>query len=162
MIKSGPSDYVRSMRARLPPRCLPGPDEPVERGVQRNGNAELLRLADERARDQVDLRRAAGLDVLEHRRIVGAATPGGEDVHLPRILVERDSGGLRDPLALLDELVDEVAEIGRELPVGEVVVVRKAGEGRYRVDGGVEDQLRPLGGAQVGEGASPEARLHYE
>src|SRR5918996_1167360 len=130
MIKSGPSDYVRRTRVRLLPRRLPGPDEPVERGVQRNGNAEPLGLADERARDQVDLGRAARLDVLEHRRIMGAATPGGEDVHLPGILVERDPRGFCDPLALLDELVDEVAEIGRKLPVGEVVVVRETREGR--------------------------------
>ena len=66
----------------------------------------------ERARDQLDLGRAARLDVLEHGRVVRAAPLRREHVHLPRVLVQLDPGGGGDRLALVDEGVDEMAEVG--------------------------------------------------
>ena len=71
-----------------------------------------------------------------------------EHVHLPRILPELDTRGARGRLALVDECMHEVSE----LALGEMVIVRKPCESRHRVDGGVEDQLRPLCGPQVVEG----------
>src|SRR5205085_485138 len=98
-----------------------------------------------------DLGRPPRRDVLEHRRVVAAAALRCEDVHLPGVLMELDPGGRGDPLALLDQAVDEVAEVAGVLALGEVAVVRKAGERGDGVDGRGEDQLRPLGRAQVGE-----------
>src|SRR4051794_36265497 len=94
-------------------RLLSRLDEAVERGVERNVDAAARGLAYEGAGDQVDLGGPTGFDVLEHRGIVGGASPGREDVHLPGIVVQLDPCGLRDRLALVDEGVDEVAEIGR-------------------------------------------------
>ena len=65
-------------------------------------------------------------DVLEHRRIVRRPPPRRVDVHLPRILVELDPRRRRDRLALVDEVVDEVPEIGRLVLGGEVGIVRQA------------------------------------
>src|SRR5581483_2869028 len=133
-------------------------DEPVHGGVQRNGNAQPSGLTDERPGDQVDLRPPACFDVLQHRRIVGAAAARREHVHLPGVVVQLDArrGGHR--LALLDQRAHEVAEgLGRLLG-GEVPVVGQAGEGGDGVDGGIEDQLRPLGGPQVGQRLRLEAR----
>src|SRR5207248_2679665 len=53
--------------------------------------------------------------------------------------------------ALVDEGVDEMAEIGRELLGGEVLVVAQPRERGDRVHGGVEDELRPLRRPQVGQ-----------
>ena len=88
--------------------------------MQRHRHAEPLGLPDERAGDVLDLGRAAGLDVLEHRRVVPAAALRGEDVHLPRVLVQLDAGRRGDLLALLDQAVDEVAEVARLLARREV------------------------------------------
>ena len=98
------------------------------------------------------------LDVLEHRGIVGAAAPGREHVHLPRILSQRDSRRRRNPLALLDQVVDEEAEVRRPLLGGEVRIVRQTGQRGDGVDRRVEDQLRPLRRPQVGEGLGLQAR----
>ena len=119
--------------------------------MQRHRHAQPLRLADERAGDQLDLGRASRLDVLEHRRIVGAAAPRREHVHLPRVLVQPHPGGGRDRLALVHERVHEMAEVAARLLGGEVRVVRQPGERRNRVDGRVEDQLRPLRRPQIRE-----------
>src|SRR3954453_15415709 len=70
------------------PGCLLCLDEPVERGVQRNVDPVTFRLAHERAGDQVDLRRPMCFDVFEHRRIVRRAALCGENVHLPRVVVQ--------------------------------------------------------------------------
>src|SRR4029453_125937 len=77
--------------SRSPPflLCL---DEPVQRSVQRHRHAEPLGLADERARDQVDLGGTPGIDVLEHRRVVRAPPPRRKHVHLPRVLPQLDAG----------------------------------------------------------------------
>ena len=91
-----------------------------------------LRLADERAGDQVDLGRPVRFDVLEHGRVVRAAAPRREHVHLPRVVVELDAGRRRDRLALVDQVVDEVAEVGRALLGREVRVVREPGQRRRR------------------------------
>jgi len=119
--------------------------------MQGHRNAEPICLADEGAADLVDLGRPPRLDVLEHRRVVTAAPLGRVDVHLPGILVQLDFGRRRDALALLDELVDEVTEVLLPLPGGEVRVVREPGERSDRVDGRVEDQLRPLARQEVAE-----------
>src|SRR5262245_50394594 len=73
------------------PRFLLRLHEPVERRVQWHCDPVALRLADERAGDQVDLGRPVCFDVFEHRRIVRMAALGGVDVHLPRVLVELDA-----------------------------------------------------------------------
>ncbi len=79
------------------------------------------------------------------------ATLGREDVHRPGVLVERDADCGGDRLTLADQIVDEVAEIG-DVGLGrEVGVVGEAREGSDRVDGGVEDELRPLRRPEVGE-----------
>ena len=65
--------------------------------------------------------------------------------------MELDSGRRRHRLPLVDEVVDEVPEIGRQLLRGEVWVVREAGERGDRVHRGVEDQLGPLRRPQVGQ-----------
>src|SRR5438445_5550234 len=99
--------------------CSPGRllrlDEPIHRGVQGDGHAVLLRLADERSRDQVDLGRSVVLEVLEHGRVVGTAAPGCEHVHLPWVVVQLDARRGRHGRALVDEVVDEVTEVGRAL-----------------------------------------------
>src|SRR5687767_10585090 len=97
------------------PRFLSRLDEAVQRRVQRHRDAMSLRLADERAGDEVDLSRPVCFDVLQHRRIVSRPATGRQHVHLPRVLVELDPGSRRDRLPLVDEIVDEVAEVGRGL-----------------------------------------------
>jgi hypothetical protein len=52
-----------------------------------------------------------------------------------------------------------VPEVAGLLACGEVRVVRQPRQRGNGVDGGVEDQLRPLGRKQVGEGARLQARL---
>src|SRR3954449_2465747 len=126
-----------------------GLDQAAESSVQRSGHAVALGFPYERARDQVDLGAPASLDVLEHRWIVRAAAPGREDVHLPRVVVQLDARRQRDVLALLDQVEDELTEIGRCLARCEVPVVRQVRERGDRVDGGIEDQLRPLCREQV-------------
>ena len=71
----------------------------------------LLRLADERAGDQLDLGRAVSRDVFEHRRAMCVPALRREHVHLPRILPELDAGRARRRLALVDERVHERAEL---------------------------------------------------
>jgi len=82
---------------------------------------------------------------------VRAPALGREHVHLPRIVVQLDPRGGGNGLALLDQVVHEVAEIRRVLACREMPVVRQPGERGNRVDSGVEDQLRPLCGQQVGQ-----------
>ena len=94
--------------------------------MQRHVHAEPVGLAHERARDQVDLGRPVSLDVLEHGRVVRAPPLRGEHVHLPRVLVQLDAGRGGDPLALVDQVTDEVAEVFGALGRGEVRVVRQA------------------------------------
>src|SRR5689334_16372650 len=94
-------------------RLFFGLDQTAESSVQRSGHPMALRFPYECARDQVDLGAPASLDVLEHRWIVRAAPLGGEHVHLPRVVVQLDAGRVRDRLALLDQVEDEVAEVGR-------------------------------------------------
>ena len=84
-----------------------------ERRVEGSVDAVALRLAHERAGDQIDLGAPACFDVLQHRWIVRAAPPRGEHVHLPRVVVQLDPGRRGDRLALVDQVVDEMAEIGR-------------------------------------------------
>ena len=62
----------------------------------------------------------------EHRRVVRGPTPGCEDVHLPRVVVQLDTGGLGDRLPLVDELVDEMTEVRGLVLLGEVEVVSQA------------------------------------
>ena len=102
------------------------------RRVQGNGHAVLLRLADERAGDQVDLGRSVGFEVLEHGRVVGAAAPRREHVHLPRVVVQLDAGCGGDGLPFVDQVVDEMTEVGRALLGREVRVVAELGERRRR------------------------------
>ena len=83
--------------------------------MEGNRHAVTPRLAHERAVDRLELGRPARLDVLEHRREVPVATLGREDVHLPRVVVHLDAGRERDGAALVDEVADEVAEIGEPL-----------------------------------------------
>src|SRR5919106_3291176 len=135
-------------------RGLPGFHERVERLVEGRRNGEPLPFANERAVDQLHLRRASRADVLEHRRMVRATPLRGVHVHLPGVIVHLDAGGVRHALALVDERVDELPEVA----LGEVEVVREAGERRDAVDGRVEDQLRPLRGPQVGERPRLQAR----
>ena len=123
-----------------------------------NVDAEPLSLPHERSGDLVDFRRAVRLDVLEHRRVVAAAATRREHVHLPRVLVELDSGRGCDLLALFHQLTDEVAEIFEALLLREVRVVRQTGQRRDGVDRRVEDQLRPLGGPEVFERSSLQLR----
>ena len=79
--------------------------------MQRHWNGSSFRLADERAGDELDLGLTVRVDVLEHRRVVRRAPLRREHVHLPRVVVELDPGGGRDCLPLVDEPVDEVAEL---------------------------------------------------
>ena len=58
--------------------------------------------------------------------------------------MQLDPCGGGDGFALVDESVDEMAEIGWVVLGSEVRVVRQARERRDGVDRGVEDQLRPL------------------
>ena len=51
-----------------------------------------------------------------------------------------------------------MSEIGDALPGGEAGIVGEAGDGRDRVDRGVEDQLRPLRRPEVGERPRLESR----
>src|SRR5262245_21082303 len=139
------------------PGGLAALDQAVHRRVQRHGDAEPLRLPHKRAGDVLDLRRAVRLDVLEHRGVVATPALRREHVHFPRVLVQLHARGRRDRLSLLDEAEDEVAEVARPLARREVRVVRQARQRGDRVDGGVEDQLRPLGRPQIAEGAGFEA-----
>ena len=119
--------------------------------MERHGYVTPLRLADERARDQLDLGLPVRVDVLEHRRVVRRAALRREDVHLPRVVVQLDSRGCSDGLALVDEAVHEVAEVARLRLLREVEVVRKPGQRRRRVDRCVEDELRPLRRPEIRE-----------
>jgi hypothetical protein len=77
----------------------------------------------------------------------------GEYVHLPGILVQGDPGRFRHPLPLVHQIPDQQAQIAGLVDSRELTHVRQVRERGDRVDGGVEDELRPLGGAQVREGA---------
>ena len=57
----------------------------------------------------------------------------------------------RDRLALVDEAVDEVAEVARSRPPARSGVVREPRERGDRIHGRVEDELRPLRRSQVGK-----------
>ena len=65
----------------------------------------------------------ARADVVEHRRHVrvgaggglGLSAVDGVDVHLPRILVQLDAGRCGNPLALVHQVADEQAEVGRRV-----------------------------------------------
>ena len=144
--------------ARLPRRevryrvaRLPRLDEPIERGLEGHLDPVLLGLAHEGAVDQLDLGRPPRLDVLEHRGEVPVAAPGREHVHLPRVVVQLDTGRGGDRLALVDEIADEMAKVGEPLGLGEVEVVGEARQRGDAVHRRVEDQLRPLRRAQIGE-----------
>ena len=93
--------------------------------MERHGNVAPLGLADERARDELDLGLPVRVDVLEHRRVVRRAALRREHVHLPGVVVELDARGGRDGLPLVDEAVDEVAEVARLGLLREVEVVRE-------------------------------------
>ena len=67
-----------------------------------------------------------------------------------------------DGLALVDEGVHEVAEIGRLGLGGEVRVVGEAGERGDGVHRGVEDQLGPLRGPQIGKRLDAESRTRHQ
>ena len=98
------------------------------------------------------------VDVLEHRRVVRRAALGREHVHLPGIVVQLDPRRGGDRLALVDETMHEVSEITGLLLLREVEVVRQPRQRGRRVDGCVEDQLRPLRGTQVGQRLGLQAR----
>src|SRR2546427_4095315 len=110
------------------PRGLAALDQAVDRRVQGHRDADPRGFAHEGARDVLDLGRPPRLDVFQHRGIVAASAPRGEDVHLPGVLVQVDPGGPGDPLAFLDQLEDQAAEVAQVLSLGEVVVVRQSGE----------------------------------
>src|SRR3954453_1459892 len=74
-----------------------------------------------------------------------------QNVHLPWILVEVDPERGGDLLALVDQPAHEIAEVAGVAERGEVRVVTEPGQRRDGVHGRVEDQLRPLRGAQVVE-----------
>ena len=80
-----------------------------------------------------------------------AAALGREHVHLPRILAELHARRGGDRLAFVHQSAHEVAEVARPVDRGEVRVVRQARQCGDGVDGGVEDQLRPLRGPQIVE-----------
>ena len=63
--------------------------------------------------------------------------------------MQRHAGRGGDALPLVDEVVDEMAELGAAVLRREVPIVRQAGECRDGVDGRVEDQLRPLRRSQI-------------
>src|ERR1043165_1944815 len=105
--------------------------------MQRHGDVPRLGLTYERARDQLDLRLPARVDVLEHRRVVRIAALRREDVHLPRIVVQLDSRCGGDGLALVDEPVDEMPELTRRALLRAVEVVPEPGQRSRRVDRGV-------------------------
>ncbi len=90
------------------------------------GDAVPVRLADERAGDQLDLGRPVRLDVLEHRRVVPVAALRREHVHLPRILASSTPAAAGGRLALVDEVAHEQAEVAVVLDLREVEVVRRA------------------------------------
>src|SRR5439155_24664926 len=73
----GPCDTVLQRSWISCVRRLPGLDQAVHGGVQRHRNAHARGLADERAGDEVDLRRSARPDVLQHRRHVRVGAGGG-------------------------------------------------------------------------------------
>src|SRR5574340_882350 len=149
--------YLPTSNARLSPRGLLPSHETVDQRVQGHPHVVPIRLPEQRARDELDLRLPAGVHVLEHRRVVRRAAPCREDVHLPRIVVEPDPGSRRDGLALVHEAVDEVPEVSRLLLLREVGVVAEPGQGGDGIDGGVEDELRPLRRTEIGERLGAEA-----
>ena len=80
---------------------------------------------------------------------MGAAALRRENVHLPGIIVQRDTRRRGDPLALLHQLVHDAAEGVGTVAVGEVRIVREVCQRRHRVDRRVENQLRPLRRPQI-------------
>src|SRR5580765_6443530 len=74
------------------PRCFLSSDECVQQGVERHRHVVPRRLPDDRAGDQLDLRRTMRRDVLEHRRVVRGSALRREDVHLPGVVMELDPG----------------------------------------------------------------------
>ena len=94
--------------------------------MERHRHVTPLGLADERSRDELDLGLPVRVDVLEHRGIVRRAALRREDVHLPRLVVQLDSRGCGDGLALVDEPVHEVAEVARLRLLREVRIVTEA------------------------------------
>ena len=91
-----PPTVVDSHASRRP-TTPPSLHERVHRGAA-VPDVVLLRLAHQRAGDELDLRRPVRVDVLQHRRVVRRPTPGREDVHLPRVVVKLDAGGPGDRL----------------------------------------------------------------
>ena len=85
-----------------------------------------------------------------------------EDVHLPRIVVQFDSGRCCDPLPLVDEVVHEMAQVAGVVLGGEMLVVSQAGQGRDAVHRRIEDQLRPLGGKQVRKRLGLQTGVHQQ
>ena len=124
--------------------------------MQGRRHAELAPEAPDPPVQVVDLGRTAGLDVLEHGRLVavGDIRPGGVVDQLLGIGVEHDALGIRDRLALVDEPRDEGAEVG---PLADTAV-REARERADRVRRRVEDHLAPLAGACVVDRMSRHSR----
>jgi len=73
-----------------------------------------------------------------------------EDVHLPGVVVQRHAGRGGDRDALFDQAMDQPAEVAELALLGKQRDVRKHRHRGDGVDRRVEDQLRPLGGQQVG------------
>ena len=86
----------------------------------------------------------------------------GQEVHLPRIVLQIDTGRRGHAFAFLDQVMDEMSEIRDVGLRGEVLVVRQAGQGGDAVHGGIEDELRPLGRAEVGQRLGLKARLREQ
>ena len=132
-------------------------DQLRERAVERRVDAVAVAERDDRAVQEVDLGLAAGLDVLEHRRLVpvGDVLAGGVVEELLGAHVEHDPLRVGDGASLGHHRPGELA--GRRL--GDLPV-RAPGQRGDRVRGGVEDQLPPLGAARVRErmGRHPGAR----
>src|SRR5215213_7996589 len=87
----GSTRSVRASIHALRVRGFPAFHERVQGLVQGSLDSEAPRLANERAIDQLHLGRPPGSDVLQHRRVVRAATVRRQDVHLPRVVVKRDA-----------------------------------------------------------------------
>jgi hypothetical protein len=85
------------------------------------------------------------------------ATTHRAQVHLPRVIVESDPARRSDRLALVDERAQDVTQVAELVLLGEGVDVGKIGQSGDAIHRGVEDELRPLRGDEIGKrlGAQP-------
>ncbi len=112
------------------PRCFFALDQAEDRGVKRSGYTDALRFASDSAGEKIDFGGRPVTDVVKHGgRMIGLSA---DSIHFPRIIVQANAGGLSYSLALINQCVQQMAEVGELLFLGKMRGVGQARSGQKR------------------------------